>query len=115
MTSAHPPSFFHPTHQLSHQPHHYLFDLSVKPHLQDLRLQTPSLAVATRDPTKEESSSNNLPLVGVSSSGSSTIAPSMVSQALTPLPPMVAAVPPAAQHRTTTIPEFIHSPLGSGK
>jgi hypothetical protein len=26
---------------------------------------------------------------------------------------MVAAVPPAAQHRTTTIPEFIHSPLGS--
>jgi hypothetical protein len=37
----------------------------------------------------------------------------MVSQALTPLPPMVAAVPPAAQHRTTTIPEFIHSPLGS--
>lgn len=119
ISSAHP-SFFHPLHQLSHQhaPHHFLFDLPIKPHIQDFNRIQPVLA--SRDgqvPTKEEPSSSApsiLPLhSSLSPNSSPTIAPSMVSQALTPLPPMVAAVPPAAQHRTTTIPEFIHSPLGS--
>eukprot|EP00026_Physarum_polycephalum_P005384 Phypoly_transcript_05418.p1 GENE.Phypoly_transcript_05418~~Phypoly_transcript_05418.p1 ORF type:complete len:229 (+),score=45.09 Phypoly_transcript_05418:110-796(+) len=126
-SSAHPPSFFHPSHhQLSHQhvPHHFLFDLPIKPHIQDFSRIQPAMNGASRDSnnnTKEEPSTPSpppsagmLPL-HISPNSSPTVSPSMVSQALTPLPPMVAAVPPAAQHRTTTIPEFIHSPLGSGK
>jgi hypothetical protein len=117
------PSFFHPSHhQVSHQhvPHHILFDLPMKSHVQDFRLQpSGSMTVTSRseNANRDDTTSTLLPLplhVALSPSASSTVAPSMVSQALTPLPPMVAAVPQAAQHRTTTIPEFIHSPLGSG-